>query len=398
MSTLFMLIGLIKSFKVNTMLKYSLHYLKVSIIIILGFGYGCTQEGTHNQYDEFNAQTLEVEWLYEINDANDDQFLFAGINFVKKLTSGELVVLDIQGKKLHWFDSSGYYLGSGLEEGRGPGEILFLHFGLSVSQMNEIIISDQTQFRLSHFRIDNGELNHLFDTSLDRAVARFHRLNDNEIAIYRSSSASDEDRLDHLMIIDNEGIPVQEEILAFPGNDLIELTMAGAMSATISSPMHAKNEVCFDDYRFIYNRMDQAGFKVYQLPSGELLHQVQFNVPAEEIPEKEKTDFIDGMIERGMGQSGQRANYLSELPQYYPTVNSLQCPEDNTVWLNIRQIDEPSKWLIFSIEGDLIATWINMNEENQRVINVHKGHIFTSSSGDDGSIRLQVYRYNLNDN
>jgi len=345
------------------------------------------------EFDSIQAPEIVTNPEFEIN--NSDEVLFGQIADISIDSNGRILVLDPSGKKIHLFNETGGFLGSSLNEGRGPGEVQSTAYQFHVSSDNRIILHDQGLQRLSIYDIADNNLQHNRDVNLEIFPANYHLSSEDKIYLHSSASSRQGEETDRIIIMNLEGEVTDESFLEFEKGDNLEINNSnGNLIMSISSAEHVKNLFLFTDEMIIHNRSGEIGFTAYDIASGEPIHQVSINRPEVPYPIEERREFINSFGER-LGIGRESVNELvSDMPETKAVVQKLLYnKENNTVWMNILDTGDDIDWLIFTDSGELEGHF-NQNFEGS-ILAVDDGNLYVQSEDENESPFIQVYSYQL---
>lgn len=351
----------------------------------------CSAE--ESEFDSIQAPEIVTSLEFEIN--NSDEVLFGQIADISTDSNGRILVLDPAGKKVHLFDSTGGFLGSFLNEGRGPGEVQSTAYQFQVSSDNRVILHDQGLQRLSIFDISDNKLQHVRDINLEIFPANYHLSSKDKIYLHSSASSRQGEETDRIVILNLEGEVADDSFLEFEKGDNLEINnLNGISNMSITSAEHVKNLFLFTDDMIIHNRSGEIAFKAYDITSGELIHQVSISRPEVPYPIEERREFINSFGERlGLGRESVN-DLVSDMPETKAVVQKLLFDEENSsVWMNILDTGDRIDWLIFSDSGEMTGR-LSQDFEGS-ILAVDDGKLYVQSESENESPFIQVYSYQL---
>lgn len=368
----------------------NLLYFTLSLVL-----FTCTEISEKSRPDSLEVSQIETRFLFEIPKPGNQEFFFGTIRDVKILADGTLAVLDDIRKNIHLFSPEGIFMGSMLNEGRGPGELMMPHGNLQVSEDGKISVYDQGLQRISIYELAGNELSVFQDVSIERMISSHYLLSEEALVLYEPKPLWEKNRKDRVLISNLSGSIINSQIAEFEGNEQLILSpFSGDFTMGISSQYHTKNLVCFQGRNLIYNRSDQVGFKVYDLDNGEVINEVKINRPSISLPIDKREEVIDVIIESGVANRDQRLRLLAEMPENYPLVQAIKCDSIGYIWLKITEDEDQPVWIVFTEAGKLIG---KLNTDfGKDIINIHKGFIFAQSEDQVGNKSLHVYQYYIN--
>lgn len=347
-----------------------------------------------DQYDSMEAPLIHAEYLYELRDS--EEILFGWISDVKMASNGNILVADATRQKIHLFNPDGEFTGSALNEGRGPGEVQRMAGNISITDDDEVVIYDSALRRISLYEQSGNNLDGIRDINLEPFPGNFHVTTEGKVILYVTASIRPEDDpKDRIMVANLNGDIVNNNLIQFePNEQLVIYNQAGQPLMSTSSPHHSKNLIGFSGDKLIYNRSDEIGFKIYDLDSAEWVTEISFNRPDQPLSSDERRAFVDDLVERAGAGEYQKQQLASEMPTTKGKVRMLKYDGfTGHIWLNSIDDSEPD-WLIFSENGDLIATF-NENFDGN-IISIQNRRIFVNAEDEEGAPMLKVLQHNLN--
>jgi len=345
------------------------------------------------EFDSIDAPEAVTSHEFTIGDSND--VLFGAIADISIDSNGRILILDPSGKKIHLFNDAGDFLGSSLNEGRGPGEVQSTAYQFHVSSDNRIILHDQGLQRLSIYEFSDNQLQPVRDVNLDVFPSNYYLGSEDKIYLHSSASSRQGEEMDRIIILNVNGEVINDSFLEFEKGDNLEIkNLNGISSMSITSAEHVKNLVHFADEMIIHNRTGEIGFTTYDIASGEPMNQVSINRPDVPYPIEERREFINTFGERLGLDRASVSDLVSDMPDTKAVVQKLLFDQgNNTIWMKIRDTGDEVNWLIFSAEGELNGR-LAQNFEGS-ILAANDGKLYVQSEDKNEAPLLQVYSYQL---
>ena len=192
------------------------------------------------------------------------------------------------------------------------------------------------------------------------------------------------DSLSEQTIID---IPKHQGLTAIVSQGTLNLTM------NYSSKYHTKNHICINGNQIFYNRSDSVGFSIYDQNSGTKMANYNMDVPAISLSTDLKESEVDEFIgdTRDLFSSIDREKLITDMPDFKPLINKVLCDLPNGIWMALLNEKNESTWALFSDTGRIKGILDHRNDES--IISIDQGHIFSTKTSDFGDVTLRVYRY-----
>ncbi len=362
-------------------------YISLSILFLLLVS--CTTETS--EYDSLEAPQVEFNLINEIRDSDD--IMFGNIAAVEITKDHYVLAGDFSRNRLHIFDSNGTFIHSAINDGRGPGEIQRF-FSFRVTEDNQVMIYDIPGQRFVFFDFTGTDLAFKYDMLIDSFPRYFHLSDQGEIIIYNtSSSASDEESLNHILKMDKDGTVIDESLLAFAPNEQITITTPeGRQIMSISSPHHSYYMMEYWGDRVFVANSTVTGFRVYDLNDGEKITKVNLERPDLPVTQEEKREFVDGLILATGMEDLSVSRYMAQIPDIKGKLSTIRYDPLGYVWLQIIE-EEGYSWIVFSEDGELVG---RVDEEYEgSIVNIRYGRIAMLSQDEFDVPMIQVYEYQV---
>lgn len=359
--------------------------------------YSCSEP--QDSYDSIEIDEITLTKQMEVGGVDD--LIIGNINQIEITENGQILLLDTQQKKIHLFKSNGDYIRSELSEGDGPGEVRQVG---EMDYSNGLVqVYDWSQRKLSRYRVEydtedgNAQLLFTEDLRPEPYLRNFHITPNGTGYVIISPEPIDDHNEIRIKTISEDRAVVQEPVISFPNNEIIEvLNEQGRLMATFSSPHSRRIIPVFYENNLILGRSEQIGFEIYNLESGEKIDSVAYDRPNTELTSVEKRDFLKDMTERmGIGEAD-IASMISQMPDQKGKVRNMFYDPDRVIWLNLIRDDETTdvpEWLLLDDEGEFLGRITD--ELEGAVMAVNGGKVYVRESTEEGELFLSIYNYEL---
>ncbi len=343
--------------------------------------------------DNIPEATLEVEKLVSFGDT--DEVILGRVAGTAVDDQGRVYIGDWDANTVFVFNDEGLILKSMGREGGGPGEFRSIyHMGIQDGMLH---VYDFNQQRMNVFSTDKLEFAHTvslqFEEERDRdmsiwTASAFYLLNnDNYLMQFVPGllETTDEDRMQHLFVVSDEGRILSDLILELPwgrefitDRDIPNVIMVPYAPKTL---LNVSGDV-------IYNLWSKdLAVKKYDL-DGNYINAFYHPVEKSDLGRRDilnRDEFDDP-------QSQQMIRNLT-LPENWPAVRDFVMDDENQFWISlINNEGDENEWWVLQENGELTARFIW--PENRKIRHVKNGFIYTLESNEEtGFDQVVKYRY-----
>lgn len=377
-------------------------YLKIalcSLLALLLASCGSESESSNDEnYTDIHAlPEISAELLLTI--ADSDELMFNFISDVAPTNDGHLLVLDSRSSKAYLFSGDGSLLGTGIGEGRGPGESQFTASRLSINQDDEFIIHSQVLRRFSIYDLEDSRIRPIVEISTDRFPSEFALLPDGTILLYeRKETRPDGRDYERFSIMSRDGEILRDEFLTLPPAETVVVRHPnGSIMMSISTQHHPANMIAVHDDLLLVANQTVAGFDMYQISTGELEREVRFNLPDMPVSEEEKRELLTGYTAVMDISTSQYNEMLAGIPDTRGKVSGLKYDPAGYVWLRITpepgEPEDTQRWIVLNESGELTGRWEPAN--GARLLRVQDGRLYTVASDENDLQEIEIMQTSL---
>ena len=343
-----------------------------------------------------SGDPVVLEFQYEIGPDHD---LIAG-NYAdaRVLSDGRIAILDTRNTSFHILNKDGSLYQSTSLKGRGPGEVENLSSSFAVDNGEHMIFHDYFMRKLSFYSYSDEKLNHIRDLQLgsELSFGDYFYHSPNQLVLHRSTSILQDESFESVSLLTINDNLSEETIIDIPKHQgLTAVASRGTLNLTMSysSKYHTKNHICINGNQLFYNRSDSVGFSIYNLNSGTRIANYKMDVPAIPLSTDEKESEVDEFIGdiQDLFSSIDRDKLIADMPEFKPLVNKVLCDLPNGIWMALLNEQNESTWALFSDTGRIKGILDHRNDES--IISIDQGHIFSTKTSDFGDVTLRVYQY-----
>lgn len=346
--------------------------------------------------DNIPEVTLEFEKLVTFGDT--DEVLLGRVGGTAVDAQGHVYIGDWDANTVFVFNDDGSFLQSLGREGGGPGEFRSIYYmGIHEGMLH---VYDFNQQRMNVFSTELLEFAYTvslqFEEERNRdmsiwTASAFYLLNDGNYLMQFVPGlleTTDEDRMQHLYLVSDQGRILSDLILELPwGREFITDRDIPGVIMVPFAPQTLLN-VSGDA---IYNLWSKdLAVKKYNLKGNYInafYHPVEKSIlDRQDILNREEFDDP---------QSQQMVRNLT-LPDCWPAVRDFVLDDENRFWISLIKKDgDENEWWVLQKNGELIARFFW--SENKRIRHIKNGFIYTLESNEEtGFDQVVKYRFHSN--
>jgi hypothetical protein len=349
-------------------------------------------------YVSDNIPEVTLEFEKRVTFGDTDGVLLGRVVGTAVDEHGRMYIGDWDANTVFVFSDNGSFVQSLGREGGGPGEFRSIyHMGIHEGMLH---VYDFNQQRMNVFSTEMLEFTYTVslqfeeernsDMSIWTASAFFLLNNGNYLMQFVPGllETTDEERMQHLYIVSDQGRILSDLILELPwGREFITDRDIPRAIMVPYAPQTLLN-VSGDAIYSLWSK--DLAVKKYDLNGNyknAFFHPVEkSNLDRQDILNRDEFDDP---------QSRQMVRNLT-LPESWPAVRDFVLDDENRFWISLINNDgDENEWWVLQENGELIARFIW--PENRRIRHVKNGFIYTLESNEEtGFDQVIKYRFHLN--